>query len=92
MELEQLTLEEARELKRLTDAIRTNLEIIAGDAPPDAELVELHTRTSAIVENMKEVERGAVGLDLLEKRVADIAENLRAIKVDEVVRELEAES
>ena len=71
MELEQLTLEEARELRGLTDAIRSNLEIIAGDAPPDAELVELHRRTSTIVENLRIIGAAdANELEALERRVA----------------------
>jgi hypothetical protein len=88
----ELTLQEARELKTLTDQIVENLRVIAEDSPSDAELRELLATTGAIVENMKQIERGAVGLDLLEKRVADIAANLRDIKADETTQELEAES
>lgn len=86
-----MELQEARELKTLTDAIVENLNVINGDRPPDAELRDLLTTTGAIVENMKEIERGAVGLDSLEKRIADIVANLRAIESDPIVRELGAE-
>jgi len=33
-----ITLQEARELKALTDSVIENMNVISGDRPPDAEL------------------------------------------------------
>jgi hypothetical protein len=57
--VEELTIQEARELESLTTRIRQNLKVIREDAPPAAELDELLSKTDRIVNNLRKLEEAS---------------------------------